>query len=104
MLHDDAGVELDIGAQVATGLQLVQQLDDASLDQQCQLHHRARRVAAQIAGDIAQHQRTWVVGPVDGMSEAHDHLAGLDLRPHNGIDCRNGVGEVQSRRAADLVQ
>src|SRR5690606_33424654 len=50
VLHDDAGVELDVGVEVAARLQLVQHLDDGALD----LRRERHLLGADPLGDAAE--------------------------------------------------
>ena len=102
-MHHHAGVELDVGVQVAPRLQLGQHVDGRALDGLGELHQRA----PQPLGDRAQQHRTRVVRLVDAVAEAHDALAALDGPADVGlgpVGRADGVEHVERPAGGPAVQ
>ena len=103
MVHHHAGVELDVGVEVAAGLELGQHLDDRLLD----LLGELDLLGADALGHAPQEQRAGVVGLVDAVAEAHDPLAagdGVDEVGAGVVDGADGVEQVERPAGRAAVQ
>ncbi len=102
-MHDHPGVELDVGVELATRLQLGQHVDRRALDGLRELDQRA----TEALGDRAQEHRARVVGLVDAVAEAHDALAALDGGADVGVGalgCADGVQHVEGAAGGPAVE
>ena len=101
VVHHDAGVELDVGVEVAARLQLGEHVDDRLLDDLGELD----LVGVDALGDAAEEQRARVVGLVDAVAEPHDLLAAGDVVDEVGPGVLGGADRLEQverprRRAA----
>jgi hypothetical protein len=94
VVHDHAGVELDVGVELAAGLELGQHLDHRGLD----LLGEVDLAGTDALGHAPEEQRPRVVGLVDAVAEAHDLLAPLD-----GVD-QVGAGVVLGADGLEHVE
>ena len=99
-VHHHTGVELDIGIPGVVGMCLAQRVDDGLLGADRCVDSRS----AEALRDLAQQQRSGILGAVDGVPEPHDPttLSHLLTGPLEGIAVRDDLVEGIKRTVRGL--